>query len=62
MLAEIVPLTESLPGHGVIVPTSESALAIEPMHRVVTISARLHDVQVLYCLIVITGRITLRID
>lgn len=54
MLAEIVPLTESLPGHGVIVPTSESALAIEPMHRVVTISARLHDVQVLYCLTVIT--------
>ena len=62
MVPEIGPLAESLSGHGVIVPTSDCAWAIEPTHRAVTITARLHDVGVLYCLIVITGRITLRID
>lgn len=40
----------------------DCTLAIEPMHRAVTITARLHDVEVLYFLFVITGRTTLRID
>ncbi len=48
MVTEIGPLAESLPGHGVIVPTSDWALAIEPMHRAVTSTGRLHDVGVLY--------------
>ena len=52
MVTEIGPLAESLSGHGVIVPTSDCVLAIEPMHRAVTITARLHTVGGLYFIIV----------